>query len=125
MRLVFTVMLLDSTEILGQYAKQDSTVPLNNHLMNLVRHTQLFPALKEPILISRVESKKMIASHVLQPMLVKKRVCRLLQVPLIKSVLKDSGASQVPRRDGQSLNALATTVHVQLGIIAKKELRIL
>ena len=67
----------------------------------------------------------MIASHVLQPTLVKRRVCQQLQVPPIKSVLKDSIASQVLKQGGQSLNAMATTVHAQPVIIAKKELKIL
>lgn len=54
-RLVSTVMLSDSTEILGQYVKLDSIALLNNLSMMLVRHTQLSLAQKELILISRVE----------------------------------------------------------------------
>ena len=66
----------------------------------------------------------MTASHVLQPMLVRRKVCQQLQVLLINCVPKDSGASQVLRQDGQSQNVLVTMVHAQPDIIAKKELKI-
>ena len=67
----------------------------------------------------------MIVSHVLQPTLVKKRVCQQLHQQMTKNVPKDSIASQVLKQGGQLLNAMATTVHVQLDIIARKELKIL
>ena len=60
----------------------------------------------------------MTVSHVLQHMLVRRKVCQQLQARVISYVLKDSGASQVLRQDGQSLSVQATTVHAQPDIIA-------